>query len=387
MANVSSVYELVSVNFNPDNRNAKIEFKYTTEYRTIERYVTRNYQKYPIYSNLKFRSKDIVRNIKLTNSELEKLESNADPLIKHFSYDIVSKLNDKELTPSWYRIDLLEKEYKQNINEINENNENFKMEKQNEIIKKEKTVFKIDTDIWHDEKKLTELKRKEDRISKKLNKIVQKNVSVILSILTLGIYSYYISEKRKNKFNNKLETVRLQVETYEMSISEFNKKKTDCLSDIEDIKKAIEEKEKEKEALLLKEKTNFNLKCADVKPLNIRYRDDDNSFVPLKNLSGFEKEKIIGCYVIHNREKTEKYYVGQSKDVIKRLNNHFKGTVPKNPIFSEDYYLSSYENKEDLFEFKIIRCETKDELDSTEKHLIEEYDAFNSGYNSTKGNS
>lgn len=98
-----------------------------------------------------------------------------------------------------------------------------------------------------------------------------------------------------------------------------------------------------------------------------------------------EYEKIVGCYIIRNKEK-DKYYVGQSKDVIKRLKQHFKGTIPNNIIFAEDYYSSSMD-KSDLFEVKILPCATKDDLDRTEKQLIEKYDAFNSGYNGTNGNS
>ena len=60
--------------------------------------------------------------------------------------------------------------------------------------------------------------------------------------------------------------------------------------------------------------------------------------------------------------------------------------MPKNIIFAEDYYNSTYENKDDLFEFKIEEIETKDELDNREKELIFEYDAFNTGYNKTSGN-
>lgn len=40
----------------------------------------------------------------------------------------------------------------------------------------------------------------------------------------------------------------------------------------------------------------------------------------------------------------------------------------------------------DEFLVKIIPCTTKDELDRLEKMYIEQYDAFNSGYNSTGGN-
>ena len=105
------------------------------------------------------------------------------------------------------------------------------------------------------------------------------------------------------------------------------------------------------------------------------------------------------CYILlarsvstKNKQAPTRYcagalpYVGQSKDVYKRIKQHFHGTVPKNVIFAEDYYLSNIENKEKLFEIKIIPCETKDELDKLERELIIEYDALNNGYNGTSGN-
>ncbi len=107
--------------------------------------------------------------------------------------------------------------------------------------------------------------------------------------------------------------------------------------------------------------------------------------MPLKALSGIEYKKIVGCYLIHNREN-DRYYVGQSKDVMKRLKQHFRGTVPNNVIFAQDYYSSEYEHKEDLFEVKIVPCSTKDELDRKEREYIRQYDANGSGYNSTSGN-
>ena len=92
----------------------------------------------------------------------------------------------------------------------------------------------------------------------------------------------------------------------------------------------------------------------------------DSNFFPLKSLSGRRYTKVIGCYVIHNTANN-KYYVGQSKDVYKRLKQHFRGTVPQNWIFSEDYYQTDPSLREDLFEVKIVECDSKDMLDSTEK--------------------
>ncbi|RIA80580.1 hypothetical protein C1645_745140 [Glomus cerebriforme] len=57
----------------------------------------------------------------------------------------------------------------------------------------------------------------------------------------------------------------------------------------------------------------------------------------------------------------DKHYVGQSKDIGKRLNQHFSN--------GEVYF-----------------CQTKDELDGLEKQKIEEYNSFDGGYNGTGGN-
>ena len=89
--------------------------------------------------------------------------------------------------------------------------------------------------------------------------------------------------------------------------------------------------------------------------------------------------------IIHNIEK-DRYYVGQSKDIMRRIKQHFKGTMPNNIIFAEDYYNSQNSDKSNIFEIRIIQLETKDELDKTEAQLIEEYDANVTGYNSTRGN-
>lgn len=136
----------------------------------------------------------------------------------------------------------------------------------------------------------------------------------------------------------------------------------------------------EKNELTNNYKTNITM----IKPLPNKIAQD-KSFIMLNSFNGLEYEKIIGVYIIHNREK-DKYYVGQSKDVFKRIKQHFNNTIPKNQIFAEDYYTSKLPNKEDLFELKIFKCKTKDELDTLEKKLIYEYDSWNNGYNGTSGN-
>lgn len=129
-------------------------------------------------------------------------------------------------------------------------------------------------------------------------------------------------------------------------------------------------------------RAEWEQKKREVTPLPTSYISDNVTFTPLKILSGMSYTKISGCFVIRNRENN-KCYVGQSTDVIKRLKQLFKGTVPTNMVFAEDYYSS--QDKENLFEFMISPQNSKDKLDSVQRELIEEYNAFNSGYNGTSG--
>ena len=94
---------------------------------------------------------------------------------------------------------------------------------------------------------------------------------------------------------------------------------------------SIREKEKEIQIKKQNVKNEYNKNVSEIVPLPCEI-DKDENFKPLKQFCGLEYEKIIGVYVIHNKEKN-KYYVGQSKDVLKRLKQHFNGTIPKNSIF------------------------------------------------------
>ena len=167
--------------------------------------------------------------------------------------------------------------------------------------------------------------------------------------------------------------------------AESEREKNECLREIKEIMASVAAKEKETIAAMAKADERLERLSKGIRRLPMEIANFDDSFVPLKALSGIEYKKIVGCYLIHNREN-DRYYVGQSKDVMKRLKQHFRGTVPNNVIFAQDYYSSEYEHKEDLFEVKIVPCSTKDELDRKEREYIRRYDANGSGYNSTSGN-
>ena len=184
-------------------------------------------------------------------------------------------------------------------------------------------------------------------------------------------------QSKKAKMTDTLNSEQDKIKTYEEKIHI-------CKNGIEDAKANYNNALAEIETERLKAFHDREKQLNSIKYLPTVY-EADTSFFPLKNMSGLEYKKIIGCYIIRNR-KNHRSYVGQSKDVIKRIRQHFKGTYPTNMIFAEDYFSVNEIDRKDLFELKIFPCETKDELDRTEKELIEQYEAFSTGYNGTSGN-
>lgn len=377
-------YSLVSVDFNINSRVAKIEFEQTQQYRTIERYVTQNYVRYPIFSNWKVKRKTIKKTLKLTNKELEDLQHHEDPLVRKFADEIVIALNNEDLFPSWLIKAAIQSECDEKINYLDDELSKFTTLTNQKIGQCAKEINN-NRDVIAENNKILKIKiAKSDKIFLKIQKISEAKKSVVKSIFTLFIYNYYISSHRKKKLTSLKVILENEIKTLQEKNSTLSQSSKDLMEQIRDYQNKLNEKSQDIE----KQKNRIQVKCEEdlqnVTTLDIAIAQDSD-FIPLKKFVGLEYEKIIGCYAIHNIVN-DKYYVGQSKDVMKRLRQHFKGTVPSNIIFAEDYYSQKEEDRESLFELKIIPCETKDELDRTEKQLIEEYDAFQSGYNGTNGN-
>ena len=376
-------YKIVDFSFDQNTRKATISFEEFQIYKTIDRYVQRNYVRTPIYSDWKRRSKIIKKSIKLTNEVLESLYENEDRLIADYATEIIEKLDDVKLVPSWFFELLLRGEKLAILREEKKSADDAINAQQN--IKKE-----TDSKLFQTLKKKRKETRVKDRLEKSISKIDSKEKkidaqkkNICLAVMTLGMYYSSFRKKHINMLKaKKVHKRKVAVEQLEKTLLEedkLSKKLKECDLTIETIRFKLNEKEKEIEA-------TYNGYLANIKPLSTEIKCNDTSFISLKELIGLKYEKIIGCYVIHNKE-FDKYYVGQSKDVIKRITrDHFNGTVVKNIIFAKDYYKSSWEDKSELFEVKIIQLNTKDELDSTEKQLIEEYDSFTNGYNGTSGN-
>ena len=86
-----------------------------------------------------------------------------------------------------------------------------------------------------------------------------------------------------------------------------------------------------------------------------------------------------GVYILHNKSK-DLYYVGQGKQILNRVNNHFTGKG--NGDVYADYKYG------DFWTIKMIDLKKSDfyTLNELERHTIETYDSYERGYNRTRGN-
>lgn len=378
-------YKLNSVNFNPDTRNTRIEIVQTQYYRTIDKYVTRNYQKYPIYSQWKTRSKIITKSIKLTNLEIESLNKHSDQIIRKFAEQIVIGLKNDDLIPSWFIIKNLRLNLKEKLNAYDKEMIEYKNKANASISKCNDYIVERTEYIEISNKQIESLQKKLNRQIGIINRINNSNRNILKYLFSFGIYAYLISAKRKMNVTQKINSYSAEINQKMSYISEMQSDISKYTNNIYKYKQHIIDKTNS----IITAKKNLEKetleKINSVQPLKNTIDTTNANFMPLKYISGMQYERITGCYIIHNIEK-DKYYVGQSKDVLKRLKQHFKGTIPINSIFAEDYYTSNMANKDNLFEVRIIRCYTKDELDSLEKELIFDYDSLNNGYNRTSGN-
>lgn len=92
------------------------------------------------------------------------------------------------------------------------------------------------------------------------------------------------------------------------------------------------------------------------------------------NLSDF-----TGIYIIHNLTNG-KYYVGQSKNVFRRINSHLNGRG-NGDVYADFVY-------GDQFSVRAIPLESSGyrSIDALERDAIRTYNAFEHGYNKNRGN-
>lgn len=90
-------------------------------------------------------------------------------------------------------------------------------------------------------------------------------------------------------------------------------------------------------------------------------------------------EDFTGIYILHNQANGW-YYVGQSKNVLRRVKNHFTGNGNK------DVYADYRRGHPFTIQYISLLESGYMSLDKLEKDYIRKYDAKRRGYNKTQGN-
>ena len=99
------------------------------------------------------------------------------------------------------------------------------------------------------------------------------------------------------------------------------------------------------------------------------YKNLKNNKIKISNIDQ------SGCYVFLNQTKNI-YYVGQSKNVLKRINQHLNAKG-NGDVYADLKYV-------DKFIIFIVKC-PEYELNITEKILIKEFNSYSNGYNKNSG--
>ena len=93
----------------------------------------------------------------------------------------------------------------------------------------------------------------------------------------------------------------------------------------------------------------------------------------------------VGIYSITNKVNG-KVYVGQSKNIARRLRDHKSAMMnPDNKSYNKQLYRDMREFGIENFDFKIEELCEKCDLDKREKYYVKKYDSNNNGYNLTVG--
>ena len=108
----------------------------------------------------------------------------------------------------------------------------------------------------------------------------------------------------------------------------------------------------------------------------------EHPFITVDQFQEFRKRESgdsVGVYVIYNQSK-DKYYVGQAKRLLFRVNQHFtghgNGDVYADYVYGDDF----------LVQMLPLSSSEFSDIDEMERVMIKKYNAYTEGYNKTGGN-
>lgn len=139
------------------------------------------------------------------------------------------------------------------------------------------------------------------------------------------------------------------------------------------------------QVMVVYKKISVNIKIAKLRSNSIeitpseffKIRNTKKIFNNRKNIS--TDQDFEGIYILYNQTK-QMYYIGQSKNVIKRVNTHFTGKG------NGDVYADYKYGDDFVINMLSLSKSGYTSLNALERDAIDTYQAYSKGYNKTKGN-
>ncbi len=233
-------YSLASVDFNEETRVAFVAFNETSTYRTIKKYVTRDYVRYPVYTDWKTKTKQIRKTINLSNERLESLRNCGDPLISDFAKEILASINLEDLFPSWFWNDIIEDNFRRDCeaNEAEYSKNNYEHSQNAVSLGKDiGTAYGI---ISECESEIGSLRNAIERQREKIRRIQGHKKTFSLGIFALSMDFFFRIPERIEKLEKLIVSEEEAIKSHEAEI----------LSQKNAVSMANGEKGKEEEAIL-----------------------------------------------------------------------------------------------------------------------------------------
>jgi len=188
---------------------------------------------------------------------------------------------------------------------------------------------------------------------------------IIVAVIVIAVFYVLHHERKDRNIRNHAE-----VETNDIKIM------ADYIRNNQAKEQAMLVAKQEKRDLMKHQLDTFKQTKEELKD-KLKSQLDERQWEPLSSILNNVDKGGVGIYVLYNQDK-DKYYVGQAKQIYKRIKDHF---------FVEDIALDFLAG--DKISFKYLTANELDDsyrLDHIEKTGIEIYEAGTKGYNKTAGN-
>jgi len=191
-------------------------------------------------------------------------------------------------------------------------------------------------------------------------------IGLLILIIIAGIIYFIHSKRQEAKPDKKAEVRQDSIETLAAYVK-AQKDEAEAKQRLKDLDRA-----EKKYKLEVFKQTKDQLKD------RLKTQIDGKEWKSLDSVLRSADKGVSGIYILYNRTKN-KYYVGQAKELLKRVRDHFKVED-----IALDYYMSG-----DTIEIKFLTAAelgTDYRIDHIEKTGMEIFNSENDGYNKKAGN-